>query len=136
VRRAVAILFLFYLVPLSFLPTITITITTGIIPPLISYNTFDRNQQMAAYRVASFAQQSYSIPMRSPVQFPKVNLDFTFHTTFSSPKLDLGRGSFTQPRFDARPVVSFDQELSYFQQFQNSGFPPGHTANECRRYKK
>jgi hypothetical protein len=46
---------------------------------------------MAAYRVASFANQSYSIPMRSPVQFPRFNLDYTFHTTFSSPKL-LGYG--------------------------------------------
>ena len=50
--------------------------------------------------------------MRSPVQFPKVNLDFTFHASFSSPKLDLGRGSFSQPRFDARPVVSVDRAES------------------------
>jgi hypothetical protein len=91
--------------------------------PSYSYNTFDRSQQMAAYRVASFAQQSYTIPMRSPVQFPKFNLDFTFQTTFSSPKLDLGRASFVQPRFDARPVVRFDQKYSSLNNYKGTESP-------------
>ncbi|MBK8576053.1 MAG: hypothetical protein IPN90_10420 [Elusimicrobia bacterium] len=91
--------------------------------PSYSYNSFDRNQQMAAYRVASFANQSYSIPMRAPVQFPRFNLDFTFHTTFSSPKLDLGRGSFSQPRFDARPVVSVDRNFLISNNFKTAESP-------------
>lgn len=91
--------------------------------PSYSYNSFDRSQQVAAYRVASFANQSYSMPMRPPVQFPRFNLDFTFHTTFFSPKLDLGRGSFSQPRFEARPVVSVDRNFLNSNNFKTTESP-------------
>lgn len=79
--------------------------------PSYSDNSFDRNQQMAAHRVASFAHQTYSIRMRSPIQIPRINLDFTFYTTFTRPQLDLGFTSFSEPRFKACPVVKIDQNF-------------------------
>jgi hypothetical protein len=92
-------------------------------PPFHSYNSFERDQQLAAYRVASFANHSYTIPMRPPVQFPKVNLDFTFHTTFSSPKLDLRRGPISQPRFDAQPVLNLDRNFLTSNNFKTADSP-------------
>ncbi|MBK8869645.1 MAG: hypothetical protein IPN19_01020 [Elusimicrobia bacterium] len=91
--------------------------------PSHSYNSFERDQQLAAYRVASFANHSYTIPMRPPVQFPKVNLDFNFHSTFSSPKLDWGRGPISQPRFDARPVVNIDRNFLTSNDFNTTDSP-------------
>jgi hypothetical protein len=123
VRRAVAIIISFLLGSPAFSASNYDYNSDRNNSPSYSYNSFDRNQQMAAYRVASFANQSYSIPMRPPVQFPRFNLDFTFHTTFSSPKLDLGRGSFSQPRFEARPVVSVDRNFLTSNNFKTTESP-------------
>lgn len=76
-----------------------------------SFDQFDRTYNSGAYRVMSLNQPAFSFD-RSPVRIPSVNIDFSFHNTFSFSALDLRKqnfDSFATTRFSAQPVVRFDK---------------------------
>jgi hypothetical protein len=123
-RQVIAIFISFFTWgPLFFLPTITIIITTEIIP-LFTPTTLlsaTSNWPLIVWRL--FANHSYTIPMRPPVQFPKSTSTSPFTPHFPALNWICGADLFPQPRFDAQPVLNLDRNFLTSNNFKTADSP-------------